>query len=205
MRGFFVTGIDTNIGKTLACAVLVRAIRGNYWKPIQCGDLENSDTLTVKKLLGSASFQHFPERFRFKAPQSPHRAAEEEGVAIELNDFTLPTSDAPVIVEGAGGVLVPLNNRDYIVDLAAKFRLPAILVSRHYLGSLNHTLAALEALQHRNIPIKGLIFSGNRDEKSEKFLQTRTGLPMLLHMEQEERFDGHCVKKYASLLDRSKF
>ena len=204
MKGFFVTGIDTGIGKTLACAVLVRAIRGNYWKPVQCGDLENTDTHTVKKLLGDFPCQYFPECFQLKAAKSPHRAAREEGLEISLNDFSWPVGSSPLVVEGAGGVLVPLNGRDYIVDLAAKFRLPAILLSRHYLGSLNHTLMAVEALQNRDIPIRGFIFNGIRDLESEKFLQTRTGLPMLLHMEQEEKLDSRCIPKYASLIDRSK-
>ncbi|MCY4524352.1 MAG: AAA family ATPase, partial [Halobacteriovoraceae bacterium] len=117
MKGFFVTGIDTNIGKTLACAILVRAIHGNYWKPVQCGDLENTDTHTVKRLLNDFPCQFYPERFRLKAAQSPHRAAKEENVKIYLNDFSWPESNAPLIVEGAGGVLVPLNSKNYTIDL----------------------------------------------------------------------------------------
>ena len=195
MKGLFVTGLDTGIGKTVASAVLLRALNGEYWKPIQCGDLDNSDTETVKKLVPRVRIHR--ERFRLKAPRSPHRAAEAEQQNISLNDFKWPSTSKFLIVEGAGGVLVPLNDKDYIIDLAVKFRLPVVVAARHYLGGLNHALLTVEGLLRRGLETVGFIFGGERDDHAEKFLQRRTGLPVLLHMDQAERLDRSVIEKYA--------
>ena len=195
MKGLFVTGLDTGIGKTVASAVLLRALNGEYWKPIQCGDLDNSDTDTVKRFVPRVHVHR--ERFRLKEPQSPHRAAEAEQKNISLNDFEWPSPSGFLIVEGAGGVLVPLNDKDHIIDLAVKFQLPVVVVARHYLGGLNHALLTVEELKRRELEIMGFIFGGNRDDHAERFLKRRTGLPVLLHMDQAERLDRFVIEKYA--------
>ena len=199
MRGIFVTGTDTHVGKTVTSAILVRALRAFYWKPVQCGDLDDSDTHKVRQLSEAPRECFYPERFRFKEAQSPHRAAATEHIQISLSDFPCPlASERPWIVEGAGGGLVPLNNKDYIIDLALKFELPVLIVTRNYLGGLNHTLMTVEVLRARKISLLGLVFNGRRDALSENFLSMRTGLPLLFRIGEEAVLDAQSIAKYVS-------
>ncbi len=155
MRGVFVTGTDTNVGKTVVSAWACKSWGLSYWKPVQTGCEEDDDTATVARLAGCPT--HAP-RWRLKAPLAPLPAAELEGQVIRLEDFTLP--EGPVLVEGAGGILVPLTATAMMTDLMARLGLPVLVAARSGLGTINHTLLTLEALRARALPILGVVLVG---------------------------------------------
>ena len=181
-RGYFVSGIGTEVGKTVASAFLQLALDADYWKPVQAGDLDFGDTDRVRSWTGMPADRYHPERYRLHTPASPHYAARVDGLDISLDDFTLPATDRALLVEGAGGLLVPLNERDCMIDLAARLELPVILVVRHYLGSINHTLLSLEALRHRGLPCAGLVLSGQPNAESTRIIQQHAGVTLLAEL-----------------------
>ena len=195
---YFVTAIGTDSGKTLVSAILCKALHADYWKPVQAG--HPTDSEMVKSLLPTTDSKIHRETYIFKTPASPHAAAALENVKISLNDFVIPSDRRDLIIEGAGGCLVPLNDRDFVIDLANKFRAEIILVSNLYLGSINHTLLSWEAIKQRGLPVKGIVFNGNHNAASERIILHHTGLPCLLHIEQETFFDATIVEKYAKQL-----
>ena len=179
MMRYFVTGIGTEIGKTISSAVLVEALKADYWKPIQAGELENSDSQKVKRLISNTKSQFHQERYRLKEAMSPHAAAQREGIEIQLTQCQTPSTENTLIIEGAGGLLVPLNNTDCIIDLIPHFNAETILISQHYLGSINHTLLSVEVLQKRGLSIKGILFNGNENKETEEIILSKTGLMSL--------------------------
>jgi dethiobiotin synthetase len=187
----FITGISTDVGKTIASAIIVEALQADYWKPIQAGDLEHSDTHKVQALVSNTQSQFHPNSYALQTPASPHLAANLDGITIDLNQIQEPQTNNHLVVEGAGGILVPLNiiQPDYKV----------IVVSRHYLGSINHTLLTMEALQNRKLSIAGIIFSGDENTSSESIILKRTGLPCIGRINQEPYFDANVVLEYADL------
>lgn len=174
---YFVTGIDTEIGKTVVSAILVKGLEADYWKPVQSGDLDRTDTDRVRTWTGLPAERFHSETFRLTQPLSPHASAELDGVEIRLDQFKLPETHRPLIVEGAGGLMVPLNKRDCMIDLIVHLGLPVVLVSRNYLGSINHTLLSIDALQKRRIPVAGLVFNGAEVPTTESVIREMTGLP----------------------------
>ena len=198
MKTYFITGIGTDIGKTVVSAILVEALKADYWKPIQSGDLHQSDTMKVQGLISNSISHFFPEAYRLTEPMSPHAAAAIDGVTINLESITVPPTSNNLIIEGAGGLMVPLNDDSLVIDLIEKLKVEVILVSRNYLGSINHTLLSIEALQRRNIPIKGIIFNGNPVNTSEEFICEYTGLKSLFHIDNEQTIDKQTILKYAS-------
>jgi dethiobiotin synthetase len=166
----FVTGIGTDVGKTIVSAILVEKLQADYWKPIQSGDLENSDTMKVQALISNQVSKFHPEAYRLTQPFSPHKSAALDGITIDMDHIIMPQTDNQLIIEGAGGLMVPLNDTHFIVDLIQKFDAEVVLVIKHYLGSINHTLLSLELLKQRNIKVKALIFNGDRDEYSENII-----------------------------------
>ncbi|HYD63932.1 dethiobiotin synthase [Azospirillum sp.] len=169
MKGVFVTGTDTGIGKTFVAACLVRAWRADYWKPVQTGlNEDEGDTITVGRLAEAAPERLHPPAHALQEPLSPHLAAGREGVSLSLDDFKPPRTSAPLVVEGAGGLLVPLNDDAFIIDLIAHLRLPVVLVARSTLGTINHTLLSLEALKRRDLPVAGVVMNGpaNADNRA---------------------------------------
>lgn len=195
---YFVTAIGTDSGKTLACAILCKALGADYWKPVQAG--YPTDSETVRFLLADAPSKIHKEAYIFKTPASPHAAAALENVGITLNDFKIPTYAKDLVIEGAGGCLVPLNDNDFVIDLAAKFNGEIILVSNLYLGSINHTLLSWEAIKKRKLRVKGIIFNGHRNAESERIILHHTGATCLLNIEQEDVIDAIIVEKYAKKL-----
>lgn len=171
MTKYFITGIGTGVGKTVVSAALTQYFRADYWKPIQCGDEEGTDKEFLLRA-GISETQIYPETHFLKAPQSPHLASQLENIEIDLNDFELPDfKSETVIIEGAGGILVPLNQKsDYVIDLAQKFQAQVILVVRHYLGSINHTLLSIDYLKRNGFDVKGIIISGTAHQPSEDII-----------------------------------
>jgi dethiobiotin synthetase len=181
---FFVTGISTEVGKTVCSALLVKALEADYWKPVQSGDLDLTDTMKVAHWTGTSlpSPRFHPETYRLTEPLSPHASAAIDGIRIELERFQLPPTERPLIVEGAGGLLVPLNEKDTVLDLMERLQLPVILVSRNYLGSINHTLLSIAQLRQRGIPLAGLVFSGNPVPASETVIEQLSGVQVLFRI-----------------------
>jgi dethiobiotin synthetase len=187
---YFVTGIHTDAGKTVASAFLQLALDADYWKPIQAGDLDFGDTERVKAWTGSPAERFHPVRHELRTPASPHYAARLDEVTIKLSDFELPqTNSRNLIVEGAGGLLVPINERETVADLIAHLGLPVILVSRHYLGSINHTLLSLDYLQRRGIPIAGLIYSGGDSPETVRIVGGQSGVWPLVELPELEELE----------------
>ncbi|MVM39823.1 dethiobiotin synthase [Spirosoma sp. HMF3257] len=198
-----VAGIGTEIGKTVASAVLVEALKADYWKPIQSGELANSDTDVVRGLVSNPTSFFHPEAYRLTQPLSPHAAAKLDGVTIDLTNIQLPQTSQPLVVELAGGLMVPLNNQDLNIDLVKQLGLPVVLVSRNYLGSINHTLLSVEVCRSRAIPLLGILFNGPTVEATESFILSYTGLPCLGRIGQEEVVDKGVIRKYARLLSQT--
>lgn len=177
-KGFFITGIGTGVGKTLASAVICETLNADYWKPVQCGNLQQRDSILVKNLLSNPFSKIHPEKYLLKDPLSPHAAAENQGVQIQMNEFELPETKNRLIVEGAGGLLVPLNNdREYMWQLAKQFQLPVILVADFYLGSINHTLLSLHFLKNNNLHPAAIIWSGEINPQSKKVIENQFSIP----------------------------
>jgi len=195
---YFVTGIDTDSGKTLVSALLCETLEADYWKPVQAGLPRDSDT--VRSLISNYRTVIHPESYLLKTPASPHAAARIDGVTIELRNFQLPSTTNTLVIEGAGGCLVPLNDRDFVIDLAAQFGAEVILVADLYLGSINHTLLTCEALAARKLPVKGIIFNGESNPESERIILQHAKLPCLLRIVKEKQIDRDTISKYAEQL-----
>lgn len=169
-RPIFVTGIGTGVGKTVVAALLTEQLQADYWKPVQAGDLEQSDSISVGSLISNSKTVIHPERYRFNLAASPHKAAAFEGISIANRDFVLPETENLLVVEGAGGLMVPLSDSLLMVDLITKFGAEAVLVVRNYLGCINHTLLSMHLLWSRNIPIHSVVFNGDMDPDTESVL-----------------------------------
>lgn len=160
MRGFFVTGTDTDVGKTVVSAWLLAHLDACYWKPVQAGTEPETDTQTVRRLAELPEDRIVPEAYVLKEPMAPHEAARREGISIDMAKLVGPQDDRLLIVEGAGGLLVPLNEKDYVIDLIEDLNLPVVLVARSTLGTINHTLLSLEALRRRGLVVAGVVING---------------------------------------------
>ncbi|MDA0194708.1 MAG: dethiobiotin synthase [Bacteroidetes bacterium] len=180
MKKYFVTAIGTDSGKTLVSAILTEALKADYWKPIQAGFPR--DTETVQNLISNSKSRIHPETYLLNTASSPHAAAKIDNVEISLGKIAVPKTDNHLIIEGAGGLLVPLNDNDFVIDLAQKLSYEIILVSNLYLGSINHTLLSCEALKARKIKVKGLIFNGLENKSSELIIQKKAGYPVLMNI-----------------------
>lgn len=192
----FITGIGTDVGKTVASAIVTQALEADYWKPIQAGDLALSDTHKVKSQISNSKSHFHPNAYALNTPASPHLAAAIDGFVIDLKKITEPKTDNHLVIEGAGGVLVPLNDQDCVIDLIQP-DYKVIVVSRHYLGSINHTLLTIEALQNRKIKVAGIIFSGDENQATESIILNKTGAKFIGRIDNEPYFDANVVSYYA--------
>ncbi|MGY5846240.1 dethiobiotin synthase [Salegentibacter sp. HM20] len=193
---YFISGIGTEVGKTIVSAIITEALEADYWKPVQAGDLDNSDTEKVRKLISNETSGFHKNAYALNTPMSPHAAAEIDDVKIQLSKIEAPRTKNHLVIEGAGGLLVPLNDKDCIIDLI-KPDYRVILVSRHYLGSINHTLLSIEALKSRGLDCFGIIFSGEENKTTEAIIKKMAGVPILGRIEQEPYFDKNVVLEYA--------
>lgn len=195
----FVTGISTEVGKTVASAVITQALMADYWKPVQAGDLENTDSHKVSQWINNPKTVIHPSAYSLNTPMSPHAAAEIDGLTIKIDSLTRPLTENHLVIEGAGGLLVPLNNQDCIVDLIRRQDL-VILVSRHYLGSINHTLLSLEALKARGLTNIKLLFVGNKHPTTESIILKMSGADSLGRIGEEPIVNSEMVERYAQRL-----
>ncbi|MPT34146.1 MAG: dethiobiotin synthase [Flavobacterium sp.] len=194
----FVTGIGTDVGKTVAATIITEALEADYWKPVQAGDLNYSDSHKIKEKLSNAKTRIFDNAYALNTPASPHVAAKIDGVVIDLKKIKEPKTKNHLVIEGAGGVLVPLNDSDSIIDLIQP-DYKVIVVSRHYLGSINHTLLTIEVLKARGLAVAGIVFSGKENPDSESIILNRTGVRFLGRIDEEPYFDKNVIKEYADL------
>jgi len=195
MRKLFVTGIGTDVGKTIVAAILTEALEADYWKPIQAGELAAGDSHTVANLISNLKTMIHPNAYALNAPMSPHAAAAVDGITIDLKKIKLPKTKNNLVVEGAGGLLVPLNSTQTILDLIQS-DYKVIVVSRHYLGSINHSLMTIQLLQQKGFDVS-VIFNGTENKPTEKIIEKMTGVTVLGRIDDEPYFDKNVVKEYA--------
>jgi dethiobiotin synthetase len=165
---FIVTGTDTGIGKTVFAAALVRALDGVYWKPVQAGLTGETDSEIVRRLSGLSQDRILPEAYRLATPASPHVAAKRDGIEIDVDTLTPPDTRLPLVIEGAGGLMVPLTRHALQIDLFAFWGAPVIVCASTKLGTINHSLLSIEALKRRALPLLGIAFIGEENAESER-------------------------------------
>ena len=195
MNTYFVTGISTDVGKTIASAIMVEALEADYWKPVQAGDLDHSDTHKVERLVSNVKSKFHTNSYALQTPMSPHGAAEIDGLTIDLKQIKRPKTKKNLIVEGAGGLMVPLNNSETILDLIQP-KDKVIVVSRHYLGSINHTLLTINTIKDKGFDV-ALIYSGNEHKSTESIIKKMTGVEVVGRINDEPYFDKNVIKEYA--------
>ena len=194
---YIVTGIGTDVGKTVVSAILSEALKATYWKPIQAGDLDNSDSIKVNKWT-TDNVNVLEERFRLNSPMSPHAAAAIDGIEIQIRDIQKPAIEGNLIIEGAGGIMVPINEKgDTYLDVFEELKLPVIIISKNYLGSINHTLMTIEMIQSRGIEIKGIIFSGISNEATESIILSKTKLKCLARIPEATEVNAEFIQTQA--------
>jgi dethiobiotin synthetase len=195
---YFVTGISTEVGKTIVSAILVEALKADYWKPIQAGELDDCDTKKVQNLISNKTSKFHANRYALKTPMSPHAAAEIDNVSIQLKDIKTPKTKNHLVIEGAGGLLVPINNQQTVLDLILP-NYKVIVVSRHYLGSINHTLLTVNYLKNKGFDVS-IIFSGNEHKSTEDIIKKMTNVPVIARIDEEPYFDKNVISEYAELI-----
>ncbi|MCX6311732.1 MAG: dethiobiotin synthase [Bacteroidetes bacterium] len=199
MRKIFVTGIGTDVGKTVVSAILCEALHADYWKPVQTGSFFSTDSDKLQKYISNSKTVIHPESYVLKQYMSPHAAAELEGQHITLANIIPPATNNTLIIEGAGGLMVPLNDKEFIVDIIIKLKAEAVLVIQNYLGSINHSLLTIDALRTRNIPVLGIVFNGPSHKLSEDIILSYSGLKCLGRINKESVINKEIVSKYAAL------
>jgi dethiobiotin synthetase len=200
---YIISGIGTDVGKTVASAIIAQALEATYWKPVQAGDLHFSDSMKVDHWTDEKVIV-LPERYRLNQPMSPHAAADIDKVFIQSDDFQIPVVEGNLIIEGAGGLMVPVNSEGLLyIDLFQKWNVPVILISRHYLGSINHTLLSAEALKSRNIPVEGIVFIGDENSATESIILQVTGFKMIGRIPIAEEVNSSFVKEQAQEMKKN--
>jgi dethiobiotin synthetase len=201
VSGFFVTGTDTDVGKTLVSAWLLTQLDGSYWKPIQAGTVPTTDSATVQSLAELPVSRVLPEAYLLPEPMAPHEAARRANIAMDMEKFKLPPHDGLVVVEGAGGLLVPIVDGAYMIDLADALDLPIILVARSTLGTINHTLLSVEAIRRRGLPLAGVVISGPETPHNRAAIERFGKVEVIAEIPQLETVNRDTLKAIAPELD----
>jgi len=200
MKKYFITGIDTDSGKTLVSAIITEKLKADYWKPIQAGHPTDSDTL---RSLVSADIKIHTEGVILQAPMSPHAAAALEDIKIGISQFLPPYTENTLIIEGAGGIMVPINNSEFVIDVAKQCDAETILVSRNYLGSINHTMLSIDYLKKNKFDVKGIIFNGEPNQATEDFILQHSKLKCLGHIPLLDSINSKIVHSLGQNIDLS--
>lgn len=196
---YFITGISTDVGKTIVAAIVAQALKADYWKPIQTGAGEHGDAREVRSLISNDETAIHPESIVLKAPMSPHAAAMLENITLDIKQVKRPETTNSLVIEGAGGLLVPINNKHTIMDLIAPTD-KVILVSAGYLGSINHTLLSLEVLKNKGLTCAGIIYNQVKLEGTIEVIEAMTGIPTLGQLEKETNMNSHVISRYAAIM-----
>jgi dethiobiotin synthetase len=195
MKRIFVTGISTEVGKTMASAIIVEALEADYWKPIQAGDMEQSDSHKIAELISNKKTVIHKNSYALKTPMSPHAAADIDGISILSEHIKEPQTANHLVIEGAGGLLVPINEHETVLDLIRP-NYKVVIVSRHYLGSINHSLLTIGWLKDRRFDVS-ILFSGDEHPTTEEIILSKTGIPSIGRINEEQNFDAAVIRKYA--------
>ena len=198
-KKLFITGIGTDVGKTVVSAIVCEALKADYWKPIQAGDAETGDRKTIQNLITNVNTTIHPNTWTLTSAMSPHAAAEIDRVKILTKDIHEPQTKNHLVIEGAGGVLVPINSTETIMDIIKEDH-HVLVVSQHYLGSINHTLMTVKLLQQQGLEVS-LIFNGDENSATEKIIQSMTGVKVIGRINQEKKVNAEMICKYAGLLE----
>lgn len=201
MSGFFVTGTDTEVGKTLVSAWLLTQLDGSYWKPIQAGTVPTTDSATVQSLAELPVSRVLPEAYLLPEPMAPHESARRANIAMDMEKLKLPPHDGLVVVEGAGGLMVPIVDGAYMIDLADALDLPIILVARSTLGTINHTLLSVEAIRRRGLPLAGVVISGPETPHNRAAIERFGKVEVIAEIPQLETVNRDTLKAIAPELD----
>jgi dethiobiotin synthetase len=205
MNKYFITGIGTNVGKTIVSAILTEALKADYWKPLQSGVADGTDKDLVSSLITNTTSVCHNESYSFQEPASPHLAASLENQKIKLEQMHLPETQNDLIIEGAGGILVPLNDSNYVIDLAQEFEADVILVCRNYLGCINHSLLSIDYLVKNNFPVKGLVLVGNFDKAVKLAITNYSELPVLAEIPEMSEISKETILNQAQKINLSLF
>ena len=200
MKKVVVVGIGTGVGKTFISTILAEALEADYWKPVQAGNLDYTDTDFVQQHISNQKTYCHPEVYRLSAPMSPHAAGEKDGINIELEKLAVPPTKNHLIIEPPGGLMVPLNEKKLNVDLICQWNLPVILVSKNYLGSINHTLLTERVLRDYAVIVSGIIFNGEPNPATEEAILNYTGLSCIAKIDHEPEISKKTVMKHADQL-----
>jgi len=198
---YFVTGIGTDVGKTVVSAVLAEALQADYWKPVQCGLPRDLEVVAALVQNENSMFHH--EAYLLDEPASPHQAAYNQGLTLRVESITLPQTSNELVIEGAGGIMVPLNDQEFMLDLIKKFADQVILVANLYLGSINHTLLSIDILKHHGIQIRGIVFNGYSNSHSESIILSYSKSDSLLHIPPDSLIDSEHIKIWAQILRKN--
>ncbi len=190
----FITGTDTGIGKTVVSAILMAGLQGRYWKPVQSGLEEKTDTEWIQEVTDLPQSHFYPETYRLQKPLSPHASAAVDGVRIELDEFCLPETQEHLIVEGAGGVMVPLNEKYLMLDLMKKLGIPVLLVARTELGTINHTLLSLEQLRRHGLEIFGVVLNGPKNQSNREAIEHFGQVKVIAEIEPMDVFNSETLR-----------
>lgn len=199
-RKIFITGIGTGVGKTIVSAIVAEALQADYWKPIQTGSGEDRDSQTVKDLITNTKTKIHPEAFCLPLPASPFAAAEEQKIKIEIKNIAIPKTDNILVIEGAGGLMVPINEKECMIDMIEQWNAEVILVSQYYLGSINHTILSCMALAERKINVLGIVYNGEDNLMAEKSIRSFYNFPVIGRIKPESVFTPQKVSAYAKML-----
>ncbi len=197
MRKIFITGIGTGVGKTIVSAIVTEALEADYWKPLQTGYGEGKDSDTIKSLISNKKTIIHPEAYCLKLPASPFAAAEEEGIKIEIKNITIPKTENILVIEGAGGLMVPINEDELMIDMIEQWDAEVILVSQNYLGSINHTMLSCMALAERNLKVLGIVYNGEDNLMAERSILSFCDYPVIGRIKPENFFTPEKVVAYA--------
>ena len=200
-KKIFVTGIGTDVGKTIAAAIVTEGLQADYWKPIQAGDLDACDTKKVKRLVSNSKSKFHSNSYALNTPMSPHAAAKIDGINIDIKKIKEPVTKNHLVIEGAGGLLVPLNDKQTILDII-KQDYKVIVVSRHYLGSINHSLLTINLLKEKGFDVS-IIFSGSEHKTTESIIKKMTKVPVIGRINEEPYFDQNVIKEYAEVFRKN--
>jgi dethiobiotin synthetase len=201
MRKIFIAGIGTDVGKTVVSSVFIEAFKADYWKPVQTGGFFSTDTDQVQKWVSNTESKFHAEGYLLKQYMSPHAAAALEEIEINLESLILPETNNTLIIEGAGGIMVPINRKEFMVDIIKKFDAEVVLVIQNYLGSINHSLLSIDALKSRGVKILGLVFNGTPNEHSEQIILEYSGLKLLGRILKEKELNSEVISHYAKAFE----
>jgi len=196
MKRIFVTGISTDVGKTIASAIITEALEADYWKPIQAGDLAYSDSHKISELISNKKTVIHKNSYALQTPMSPHAAADIDGISIDIDAIRTPATTNDLVIEGAGGLLVPINREKTILDIIQP-HYKVVVVARHYLGSINHSLLTIGWLQQRGFDVS-ILFSGNEHPSTEEIILSKTGVRLIGRIAEETNFNKEVIKRYAN-------